>query len=154
MIATRPILTKDEITLMPLEDISYLVELAGSQINGYIPADKTLELVKLHNGEHWSVYYKDTRCGVVGYFTDGITYFFDGLKDQRIQGIGITTSIKAAQMMIDHMFNFTKTVVSCAFEQDKAIQILLKKIGFQYMMKVKNAFVYKKENLPCPMLSQ
>lgn len=133
------------LTLEPLLDIDYLINLAFDDNKHLYTKEELHKLTTNNFCEFWSVYLDGVRRGVVGYFVVQGVWILEALKDKTIKGGGISYSIEAGNLVLDYIFQKTDKVRTSARIEDKGVQILCLKLGFKELFRKDNLVIYEKE---------
>lgn len=119
------------VTLEPLGNIEYFIDLSCKENKYQESEDSIRSLISNYGGEFWSIHLNGTMRGAVGYFKFGNSYLLEALKDRNQPPTGISYSIEVGNLMLDYLFELTDKVKTFARFEDKAVQILCKKLGFK-----------------------
>lgn len=133
------------VILEPLEDINYFLDLINKDNKYQYPVDQIKEMIEKDGQEFWSIILNGTRRGVVGYFKFNGIYALESFKDHSQPSTGISYSIEVGNLVLDYLFTLTNKVRTCARVEDKAVQILCKKLGFKQINSMNNLIIYEKE---------
>lgn len=142
---TQTLLQGKRVTLEPLEDINYLLDLADKDNKGFCTRDQVKEMLDTNGGDFWLITLNGSKWGVVGYFIVNDIYILEALKDHSVEPTGIGYSVEVGNLVLDYMFNLTDKVRTVAKVEDKSIQLLCKKLGFNQLYIENNLIVYEKE---------
>ena len=135
------------VTLKPLVDKEYFLDLADKDNKGLYTRDGIAKLIDQYGTEFWVIYHEDIPRGVVGYFKFGNVYFLEALKDHAQKKGGLSHSVEVGQLVLKHLDEFTDIVYTCARRSDPAIQLLCKKLGFKEIDKMQDFNFGEKEDL-------
>ncbi len=138
------ILQGKRVLLEPMLDVDYLLDLADKDNKHAYSKLEIKELVDNYGCEFWTIQLNGTRRGIVGYFKINGVYILEALKDHDAPPTGIGYSIEVGNLMLDYMFQITDKIRTMARVDDKAIQILCKKLGFKQIDIKDNLIIYEK----------
>jgi hypothetical protein len=114
-----------------MADPDYFIELAEIDNQMKYSKEELAKSFRENAGEFWVVLNEHGfRYGAVGYFKFGDVYLFDGLRDNKVPNMGFILSKDCSKKVIDYIFTKTKVLYACARKRSKAVQRLLKSLGF------------------------
>lgn len=143
------ILKSKRLTLVPLRNFEYFIQLAEEDNKGKHTREEVESLINDHCGEFWVIDLGGIPRGVIGYFKINCFYVMEALKDHSAPPTGISFSIEAGRLLLDYMFKFTDKIRTCARVEDKSIQILCTKLGFKTIFEKDGYLIYEREMKPC-----
>jgi len=112
------------------EDWEYLLDLAGKDEGRYTTREAISEKVREHGIMFWSIIADDVRIGIGLCLRVNDIFLLEALKDRRVSGASLHHSVEAGKLLLEEIFKITNVVQTCARTEDRAIQILCRKLGF------------------------
>jgi len=138
------ILEGAKLKLEPLKNITYFLDLADRDNKYEYSRNETRDFINKCGCEFWKVYAKGEAIGVVGYFKVNGYYVLEGLKDKDAPA-HYRYSMEAARLVMDYVFRFADKIRTCARVNDKAVQILCRKLEFKEYARKDYLILYEKE---------
>ena len=149
------------VELIPFKDPAdweYLFDLAETDEGHYATREQLIDTIKRYGFRFWIMEAKGVRWGVGLCLKADDKFIMEGLKDKRVSGVTIKHSVEAGQLVLKYLSGLTDTVLTCAREKDKGIQILCRKLGFVQTETVASPYgkivLFKKEDKKCQSLQQ
>ena len=149
------------VKLVPFQgqrDWDYLMDLAEMDEGHYATREQIAESVRTYGFLFWVIEHDGVRSGVGLCLKVNENFLMEALKDKSVSGSSLKHSIEVGQMMLDQIFKFTNVVHTCARAEDKAIQILCRKLKFIEMGIVTSPYgkimLFQKEKNLCQSLRQ
>jgi hypothetical protein len=139
----------EHVTLQPLKDIEYAIDLAYKENKFRYPREQMADMFIAFGQEFWEAYFDGGRWGVVGYFKFDGAYVMEALVDHSVSSMGLRGSIEGGKLMMEYLFARTDKINTCARVEDRAIQILCRKLGFREIDQQQGLIIYGKERQQC-----